>query len=117
MTDSTPTKKINLGSSNHPDNFVTEEEFADIVAEAVAAGEEEKARKEEEAECAAGTCDHYVCTGGRSLDEWDEPEPTAWDYNSEAFAGEGDDEWGYEHTGPTDADLDNEAAAKKGEAK
>ena len=40
--------KINLGSSNHPDNFVTEEEFADIVAEAKADAEETKARKEEE---------------------------------------------------------------------
>ena len=99
-------RKINLGSSNHPDNFVTEEEFADIVAEAVAAGEEEKARKEEEADCAAGTCDHYTCTEGRSLDEWDEPEPTAWDYESEIDRGGDSDEFlQYE------ADRNNEDAA------
>ena len=114
MTD----RRINLGSSNHPDNFVTEEEFADIVAEAKADAEETKARKEEEALCAAGRCEHYTCTQGRSIDEWDEPEPTDWDYNSEAFAGEGDDFFGdHDGSGPTDADLDNEAAAKKGEAK
>ena len=35
--------------------------------------------------CAEGACGHYVCTEGQSLDEWDEPEPTDWDYNSEAF--------------------------------
>ena len=33
--------------------------------------------------CAAGMCNHYTCTEGRSLDEWVEPEPTAWDYYSE----------------------------------
>jgi hypothetical protein len=98
MTDPTRTKKINLGSSNHPDNFVTEEEFADIVAEAVAYGEE--------AECAAGTCAHYTCTEGRALDEWDEPEPTAWDYESEIDRGGDSDEFlDYE------ADRNNEAAA------
>ena len=35
--------------------------------------------------CEHGTCDHYTCTEGRSLDEWQEPEPTRWDYESEAF--------------------------------
>ena len=99
--------KINLGSSNHPDNFVTEEEFADIVAEAKADAEETKARKEEEALCAAGQCDHYTCTEGRSVDEWDEPEPTNWDYNSEAFADEGDSDEFLDY----EADRNNEAAA------
>ena len=96
MSDSTNTKKINLGSSNHPDNFVTEEEFADIVAEAKADAEETKAHEEERALCEAGICDHYTCTQGRSIDEWDEPEPTAWDYESEIDRG-GDSAEALEH--------------------
>jgi hypothetical protein len=112
-------RRINLGSSNHPDNFVTEKEFADIVAEAKADAEETKAREEEEALCAAGRCDHYTCTEGRSVDEWDEPEPTDWDYNSEIDRGGDSDEDLLQY----EADCDNEAAdkaeaaAKKGEAK
>lgn len=38
--------------------------------------------------CDQGLCDHYVCTEGRSLDGWIEPEPTGWDYRSEAFSSE-----------------------------
>ena len=36
--------------------------------------------------CHDGCCNHYTCTEGRSIDEWDEPEPTQWDHNSEALA-------------------------------
>lgn len=39
----------------------------------------------EEALCADGCCDHYVCTEGRALAGWNEPEPSRWDYASEAF--------------------------------
>ena len=104
-----------LDRQREADSYRDEFTVAEALEDAKALRDAEEADRK--AECAAGTCDHYTCTEGRSVDEWDEPEPTDWDYNSEAFAGEGDDDWGYEHTGPTDADLDNEAAAKKGEAK
>jgi hypothetical protein len=72
------------------------------VAEALADAEALKNAEEEErvskADCAAGTCDHYTCTEGRSLDEWDEPEPTAWDYESEIDGG-GDSEGATEYNG------------------
>jgi hypothetical protein len=54
-------------------------------AEAYRAASLLEAGFEDDAACRDGTCGHYVCTEGRSLDEWAEPEPTQWDYNSEAF--------------------------------
>jgi hypothetical protein len=94
-------------ADSHRDEFTVAEALED--AKALRDAEE----ADRTAECAAGTCDHYTCTEGRSLDEWDEPEPTDWDYNSEAFADEGDSDEFLQH----EADRDNEAAAKKGEAK
>ena len=38
--------------------------------------------------CAQGLCAHYGCTEGRSLVGRFEPEPTTWDYRSEAFSSE-----------------------------
>jgi len=105
-----------LDRQREADSYRDEFTVAEALEDAKALKDAEEADRK--AECADGTCDHYTCTEGRSLDEWDEPEPTDWDYNSEAFAGEGDDFFGdLDGSGPTDADLDNEAAAEKGEAK
>ncbi len=98
-------KKINIGWSNHPDNFVSEQELRDIVAEAVQYDKERALHKEEQELCAAGLCEHYTCTEGRSIDEWDEPEPTAWDYESEIDRG-----------GDSDEDLQREADANNEDA-
>lgn len=64
---------------------ISEAEMADLIAEEKEARAEAEAHAAEIALCEAGLCDHYTCTEGRSLDEWSEPEPTLWDYQSEAF--------------------------------
>tara|TARA_R110000751_G_scaffold44864_4_gene102316 strand:- start:653 stop:1069 length:417 start_codon:yes stop_codon:yes gene_type:complete len=101
-----------LDRQREADSYRDEYTVEEALRDARDAEEEEKARKEDEAECAAGTCDHYTCTEGRSLDEWDEPEPTAWDYESEVDRG-GDSAEDLEH----EAICNFEAEAKKGEAK
>ncbi len=99
-------------ADSYRDEYTVAEALADAKADAKYEAER-KAHEEERALCEAGICEHYTCTQGRSIDEWDEPEPTDWDYNSEAFADEGDSDEFLQH----EADRDNEAAAKKGEAK
>jgi hypothetical protein len=92
-----------LEANSYRDDYTVAEALEDAKALGDAKKKEEADRK---AECAAGTCDHYTCTEGRSIDEWDEPEPTDWDYNSERFADEGDSDEFLDY----EADLNNEAA-------
>jgi hypothetical protein len=99
-----------LDRQREADSYRDEFTVAEALEDAKALKNAEEADRR--ADCATGTCDHYTCTEGRSLDEWDEPEPTAWDYESEIDRGGDSDEFlQYE------ADCNNEAAAKKGEAK
>ena len=102
-----------LDRQREADSYRDEYTVAEALKDAEALKNAEEEERASKADCAAGTCDHYTCTEGRSLDEWDEPEPTDWDYNSEAFADEGDSDEFLQH----EADRDNEAAAKEEEAK
>lgn len=95
-----------LDRQREADSYRDEYTVAEALEDAEALKNAEEEERVSKTDCAAGTCDHYVCTEGRSLDEWDEPEPTDWDYNSEAFADEGDSDEFLQY----EADLNNEAA-------
>ena len=96
-----------LDRQREADSYRDEFTVAEALEDAKALKNAEEADRR--ADCATGTCDHYTCTEGRSLDEWDEPEPTDWDYNSEAFADEGDSDEFLQHEADRDNEVEHEA--------
>jgi len=107
-----------LDRQREADSYRDEYTVAEALEDAKALRNAEEEERASKADCATGTCDHYVCTEGRSLDEWDEPEPTAWDYESEIDrGGDSAEDLEYEAICNFEAEAKAEAAAKKGEAK